>query len=138
MTFGMKYLTNNGRSVYLRDLVDVHRSYVSPPSFLNFFGAKADNGEWRRSRGITIAIQMRSGQQIDAFGKARSAMLMALSISITLAMTFGMLYLLGIDLQQISIASLILALGLLVDDPVVAGHAIKRDLAAGHPRGVAA
>ena len=44
-------------------------------------------------------------------------------------MTFGMMHLLGIDLQQISIASLIIALGLLVDDPVVAGDAIKRELA---------
>src|SRR5262249_43541779 len=33
---------------------------------------------------------------------------------------------------------LIIALGLLVDDPVVAGDAIKRDLAAGHSRLVAA
>jgi multidrug efflux pump subunit AcrB len=57
---------------------------------------------------------------------------MALSIPITLAMTFGMMHLLGIDLQQISIASLIIALGLLVDDPVVAGDAIKRDLSLGH------
>jgi hypothetical protein len=62
---------------------------------------------------------------------------MALSIPITLAMTFGM-NAFGIDLQQISIASLIIALGLLVDDPVVAGDAIKRDLAAGHPPVVAA
>src|SRR5262249_58181755 len=63
----------------------------------------------------------------------RSALLMALSMPITLAMTFGMMYALGIDLQQISIASLIIALGLLVDDPVVAGDAIKRSLADGHP-----
>jgi hypothetical protein len=65
------------------------------------------------------------------FWEWRSALLMALSIPITLAMTFGMLFFLGIDLQQISIASLIIALGLLVDDPVVAGDAIKRDLALG-------
>jgi multidrug efflux pump subunit AcrB len=58
---------------------------------------------------------------------------MMLAIPITLAMTFGMIYLLGIDLQQVSVATLILALGLLVDDPVVAGDAIKRDLAAGDP-----
>lgn len=37
----------------------------------------------------------------------------------------------GIDLQQVSIATLIIALGLLVDDPVVANDAIKRDLATG-------
>ena len=185
----------NGRSVYLRDLADVSRSYDSPPSFLNFYTSRTTEGVWRRSRSITLAVQMRAGQQIDAFGTAvdgrladvrqqlpddlviartsdqprqvaenvhlfmnslyeavalvvlvsllgfwewRSALLMALSIPVTLAMTFGMMLLLGIDLQQVSIASLIIALGLLVDDPVVAGDAIKRELGAGRPRAVAA
>jgi len=72
------------------------------------------------------------------FWEWRSAALMALAIPLTLAMTFGMMYVLGIDVQQVSIASLIIALGLLVDDPVVAGDAIRRDLAAGLPRMVAA
>jgi multidrug efflux pump subunit AcrB len=63
---------------------------------------------------------------------------MAVSIPITLAMTFGMMHALGVELQQVSIATLIIALGLLVDDPVVAGDAIKRDLGAGHSRLVAA
>ncbi|MGH9369127.1 MAG: efflux RND transporter permease subunit [Thermoanaerobaculia bacterium] len=67
------------------------------------------------------------------FWEWRSALLMAIAIPLTLAMTFGMMHLAGIDLQQVSIASLIIALGLLVDDPVVAGDAIKRDLALGHP-----
>ncbi len=68
------------------------------------------------------------------FWEWRSALLMALAIPITLAMTFGMMFLLGVDLQQISVASLIIALGLLVDDPVVAGDAIKREISAGRPR----
>jgi multidrug efflux pump subunit AcrB len=72
------------------------------------------------------------------FWEWRSALLMAFSIPLTLAMTFGFMNLLKIDIQQVSIASLIIALGLLVDDPVVAGDAIKRSLAAGHPREVAA
>ncbi|MBF0553985.1 MAG: efflux RND transporter permease subunit [Nitrospirae bacterium] len=63
----------------------------------------------------------------------RSAFLMALSIPVTLLMTFGMMFFLGIDIQQVSIASLIIALGLLVDDPVVAGDAITNELNAGHP-----
>src|SRR6185369_16510038 len=71
------------------------------------------------------------------FWEWRSAVLMAISIPITLAMTFGMMHMVGIDIQQVSIASLIIALGLLVDDPVVAGDAIKRDLAIGHPPVVA-
>ena len=67
------------------------------------------------------------------FWEWRSAVLMALSIPITLAMTFGFAHLLGIDIQQVSIATLIIALGLLVDDPVVAGDSIKRSLAEHHP-----
>jgi len=63
---------------------------------------------------------------------------MALSTPITLAMTFGLMQLIGLDIQQMSIASLIIALGLLVDDPVVAGDAVKRELARGQPRSVAA
>jgi multidrug efflux pump subunit AcrB len=72
------------------------------------------------------------------FWEWRSAFLMAFSIPITLLMTFGMARLLGIDLQQVSIASLIVALGLLVDDPVVAGDAIKRGMADGHSPMIAA
>jgi multidrug efflux pump subunit AcrB len=72
------------------------------------------------------------------FWEWRSALLMAISIPITLAMTFGSLYLLGIDIQQVSVATLIIALGLLVDDPVIAGDSIKRALAEGQPRIISA
>jgi multidrug efflux pump subunit AcrB len=187
--------TASGARVPLRDLADVSRGYVSPPTFLNFHGGPDGDGSWQRRRAVTLAVQMRAGSQIAEFERAmdralenvsallpadlifartsdqprqvrenvdlfmsslyeaialvvlvsligfwewRSALLMALSIPITLCMTFAMVYPLGIDLQQISIASLIIALGLLVDDPVVAGDAIKRHLAAGHPPLVAA
>ena len=68
------------------------------------------------------------------FWEWRLALIMALAIPITLAMTFGIVYMMGIDLQQVSIASLIIALGLLVDVPVVSGDGIKRHLAEGFPR----
>jgi len=68
----------------------------------------------------------------------RSALLMACAIPLTLAMTIGMMVMLGLELQQVSIASLIIALGLLVDDPVVAGDAIKRQLILGRPASMAA
>jgi multidrug efflux pump subunit AcrB len=71
------------------------------------------------------------------FWEWRSAVLMAISIPITLAMTFGFMWVLGIDIQQVSVATLIIALGLLVDDPVVAGDSIKRGLAEGQPNIVA-
>ena len=187
--------SRTGAPLYLRDMVDVVRAYQSPPRFLNFFTWKDELGQWRRSRAITLSVEMRAGAKIGEFGVAvdsalallqdrlpedlilartsdqprqvtesvdlfmdslveaivlvvavallgfwewRSAAVMALSIPLTLAMTFGMMSVLGIDLQQVSIASLIIALGLLVDDPVVAGDAIKRELAARHPPGVAA
>jgi multidrug efflux pump subunit AcrB len=71
------------------------------------------------------------------FWEWRLALIMALAIPITLAMTFGVVYMLGIDLQQVSVATLIIALGLLVDVPVVSGDGIKRGLADGLPRRVA-
>ena len=72
------------------------------------------------------------------FMEWRSALVVAISIPITVAMTLGICAMLGIDLQQISIAAMIIALGLLVDDPVVAGDAINRELAHGTRRDVAA
>ncbi len=186
--------TAGSGSLYLRDVATVARGYETA-RYLNFYGSRTDDGSWRRSRAVTLAVQMRAGMKIGDFGQAvdreleglraqlptdlvmartsdqprqveeniglfmgslyeavalvvlvsligfwewRSALLMALSIPITLAMTFGLMFMFGIDLQQVSIASLIIALGLLVDDPVVAGDAIKRDLAAGHSRMVAA
>jgi multidrug efflux pump subunit AcrB len=187
--------SSHNSAVYLRDLVDISRGYESPARYLNYFTWRDDQGHWHRSRAITLAIQMKEGEQIGKFGKSvdeklaavrnylpaglimahtsdqplqvkenidlfmealyeaillvilvslvgfwewRSAMLMAISIPITLAMTFGMTSMLRIDIQQVSIATLIIALGLLVDDPVVAGDSIKRSIADGHPNVVAA
>lgn len=184
-----------GTPARLRDLATLSRGYESPPRFLNYLVARDREGRWQRSRAVTLAIQMRSGEQIAAFGDAvqralqqvrrslppdlviartsdqprqveenvslfmaslleaillvvvvslvgfwswRSALLVATSIPLTLAITFGAMRLLGIDIQQVSIATLIIALGLLVDMPVVAGDAIERELAGGRAREVAA
>ncbi|MGB0124360.1 MAG: efflux RND transporter permease subunit, partial [Silvibacterium sp.] len=181
--------------VYLRDLVDISRGYQSPARYLNYLTWADKQGHWHRSRAVTIAVQVKDGEQIDAFGRSvdaklsavkqylpedliiartsdqplqvkenislfmdalyeaiglvvlvswlgfwewRSAVLMAISIPLTLAMTFGALYLLGTDIQQVSVATLIIALGLLVDDPVIAGDSIKRTLAEGQPNIIAA
>ncbi|MEM9257004.1 MAG: efflux RND transporter permease subunit [Pseudomonadota bacterium] len=72
------------------------------------------------------------------FWEWRSALLLMVAIPITLAMTFGVISVLGIDIQQVSIVALIIALGLLVDDPVVAGDSIKRSMAEGRSRQTAA
>jgi multidrug efflux pump subunit AcrB len=90
------------------------------------------------NRSLWEAVALVVLVSLVGFWEWRSALLMALSIPITLAMTFGLMQLAGLDIQQMSIASLIIALGLLVDDPVVAGDAIKRELALGKPRSIAA
>ncbi len=180
-----------GSPIYLRDMVQISRAYQSPASYLNFYSWLDKSGQSHRSRAITLAVYMRSGEQIQKFGAAidekmkrvraalpadlviartsdqplqvkenidlfmealyeaiglvvlialvgfwewRSALMMALSMPITLAMTAGMAHMVNIDLQQVSIATLIIALGLLVDNPVVANDAIKRALAGGIPR----
>ncbi|MBI3424571.1 MAG: efflux RND transporter permease subunit [Acidobacteria bacterium] len=188
--------TAEGAPVYARDLFEITRGYEDPPRYLNYYTARdASSGQWQRTRAITLAVSMRKGEQIAAFGQAidetlatlqlrlpgdlvlartsdqplqvkenvglftrslweavvlvvmicligfrewRSAALVAASIPLTLAMTFGMMRLLGLDIQQVSVASLIIALGLLVDDPVVANDAIKRELATGTPSRIAA
>jgi multidrug efflux pump subunit AcrB len=89
-------------------------------------------------RALDEAIILVVAVSLLGFWEWRLALIMALAIPITLAMTFGVVYMLGIDLQQVSVATLIIALGLLVDVPVVAGDGIKRGLAAGLPRRVAA
>jgi multidrug efflux pump subunit AcrB len=186
--------SSNGTPLYLRDLVDISRAYQTPTRYLNYMVSRDAGGDWQRNRAITLAVQMRSGEQIFKFGEAvnkalanvrpqlpadlivartsdqprqvkelvsllmgslyeaivlvvivalvgfwdwRAAMLMAASIPLTLAMTFGIVHVLGIDIQQVSIATLIIALGLLVDMPVVAGDAIKRELGSGSPRDLA-
>jgi multidrug efflux pump subunit AcrB len=183
--------TGTGAPVYLRDVAQVSRSYQTPPQYLNTYSWQGPDHVWHRSRAVTLAVYMRSGQQIQRFGTAitksieavrpslptdliiartsdqplqvrenidlfmdalyeaialvvvialigfwewRSALLMAISIPLTLSMTFGIAFMVKIDLQQVSIATLIIALGLLVDDPVVANDAIKRELATGVPR----
>jgi len=90
------------------------------------------------NRSLFEAVVLVIVVSLIGFWEWRSALLMAISIPVTLAMTLGFMQLLGLDIQQMSIASLIIALGLLVDDPVVAGDAIKRELAEGKSRSVAA
>jgi len=68
----------------------------------------------------------------------RSALVLATAIPLTVAMTLIGMLMLGIPLQQISIAALIIALGVLVDMPVVAADGINRELHNGESRSRAA
>jgi multidrug efflux pump subunit AcrB len=98
------------------------------------------------------AVDQRIGQFARCFGEAvliviivalflmnwRSALVVATAIPLTVAMTLAGMKLLDIPLDQISIAALIIALGMLVDVPVVASDGINRELHHGEPRGRAA
>ena len=50
----------------------------------------------------------------------RTGIIVALSVPLVLAITFVGMMLLGIDFQRISLGALIIALGLLVDDAIIA------------------
>jgi multidrug efflux pump len=50
----------------------------------------------------------------------RTGMVVALSIPLVLAITFFLMKIFGIDLQRISLGALVIALGLLVDDAIIA------------------
>ena len=63
--------------VYLRDLVDISRGYQSPAKYLNYLTWADKDGHWRRSRAVTVAVQMKDGEQIDAFGRSVDAKLAA-------------------------------------------------------------
>src|SRR5581483_4214339 len=58
----------NGTPLYLRDLVDIDRGYENPPSFLNRYTRRDENGKWITTRAITLSVQMRRGEQIGSFG----------------------------------------------------------------------
>ena len=61
----------------------------------------------------------------------RSGLVVALCIPLVLALTFLAMYLLDIDLQRISLGALIISLGLLVDDAIIAVEMMQLKLEQG-------
>jgi multidrug efflux pump subunit AcrB len=61
----------------------------------------------------------------------RAGIVVALTIPLVLAATFLVMYVIGIDLQRISLGALIIALGLLVDDAMIAVEMMERKLEEG-------
>jgi len=97
---------------------------------------------------VTMAID----QFLEAFGEAvaivlivalialgwRAGMVVALTIPMVLAATVLVMSLMGIDLHRISLGALIIALGLLVDDAMIAVEMMDRKLREGHDKLAAA
>ncbi len=68
----------------------------------------------------------------------RAGLMVALTIPLTLAGVFAVMWLLNIDMQRISLGALIIALALMVDDAMTTTDATLGRLAAGEPKAVAA
>ncbi len=68
----------------------------------------------------------------------RAGLVVAITIPLVLAATIAVLYEIGIDLQRISLGALIIALGLLVDDAMIAVEMMERKLEEGMSRLAAA
>ncbi|MGQ5524577.1 efflux RND transporter permease subunit [Chitinimonas sp. PSY-7] len=64
----------------------------------------------------------------------RTGLVVALSIPLVLAMTFLVMYGFGLDLQRISLGALIISLGLLVDDAIIAVEMMALKLEQGWDR----
>jgi multidrug efflux pump subunit AcrB len=68
----------------------------------------------------------------------RPGLVVALTIPLVLALTFLTMFLTGIDLHKISLGALIIALGLLVDDAIIAVEMVVRKMEEGQDRRAAA
>jgi multidrug efflux pump subunit AcrB len=88
-------------------------------------------GEFLRSLGEAIAIVL-----VVSFITLglRAGLVVALTIPLVLAATFFVMQAMGIDLHRISLGALIIALGLLVDDAMIAVEMMDRKLREGFDR----
>jgi multidrug efflux pump len=87
--------------------------------------------EFKKSLGEAVAIVL--AVSFLSLG-VRTGIVVALCIPLVLAMTFLAMYLMGIDLQRISLGALIIALGLLVDDAIIAVETMALKLEQGWDR----
>jgi multidrug efflux pump len=89
---------------------------------------RRSSGEFKRTLGEAIAIVL--AVSFLSLG-LRTGLVVALTVPIVLAMTFLGMTLAGIDLHRISFGALIIALGLLVDDAMIAVEMMARKLEEG-------
>jgi multidrug efflux pump len=86
---------------------------------------------------LTEAVIIVLGVSFLSLG-LRTGLVVALSIPLVLAVTFLVMMLYGIDLQRISLGALIIALGLLVDDAIIAVEMMSTKMEQGWDRTKAA
>jgi len=87
--------------------------------------------EFKKSLGEAVVIVL----VVSFFSLGlRTGLVVALSIPLVLALTFLAMYVLGIELQRISLGALIISLGLLVDDAIIAVEMMALKLEQGYDR----
>jgi multidrug efflux pump len=92
---------------------------------------KASVHEFKKSLAEAVAIVL----LVSFFSLGfRTGLVVALSIPLVLALTFLCMYFLGIELQRISLGALIIALGLLVDDAIIAVEMMALKLEQGYDK----
>jgi len=89
---------------------------------------RRSSGEFKRALGEALAIVL--AVSFLSLG-LRTGLVVALTVPIVLAMTFLGMKLAGIELHRISFGALIIALGLLVDDAMIAVEMMARKLEEG-------
>jgi multidrug efflux pump subunit AcrB len=132
------YADPAGNTVRLKDVARIVRKYEDPSSFVRINGQK----------GLVVSLEMQTGYNIVQFGKqvgrviadferslppdvkietisnipdvvAKSIGSFMKEFAIAVLATIGILWGFGLDLQMVTLASLIVVLGLVVDDPIV-------------------
>ncbi|HEY1150031.1 MAG TPA: efflux RND transporter permease subunit [Pseudoduganella sp.] len=79
---------------------------------------------------LSLGLHTKPRLRLDA----RPGLVVALTIPLVLAVTFLFMRILDIDLHKISLGALIIALGLLVDDAIIAVEMMVRKMEEGHSR----
>ncbi|HRX43195.1 MAG TPA: efflux RND transporter permease subunit, partial [Clostridia bacterium] len=82
---------------------------------------------------LLICILIVMGVVLIGLGP-RNAAAIALTIPVTVLTTIGILYLMGSELQLMSIAGLIISIGILVDNSIVISEAVQHNLDIGEKR----
>lgn len=82
---------------------------------------------------LLICILIVMGVVLVGLGP-RNAAAIALTIPVTVLTTIGILYLMGSELQLMSIAGLIISIGILVDNSIVISEAVQHNLDIGEKR----
>src|SRR5512143_3847261 len=148
----------NGRLFRLGDIAEVTRGYVDPPQQkMRWHGREAlgigvtmvkggdviDLGDALDARLAQIEQQLPAGVEIGHVASMPRAVArsvrefvrsLAEAVAIVLAVSLVLMYLFGIGLHKISLGALILSLGLLVDDAIIAVEMMAIKLEQGYDR----